>query len=316
MKINSLNLFKNSYTVNSSNLQRPLGNLVLHSLSSDVFVKNQNINFTSKLPMDTSYIENFAEILDYCKNTDKFDIDSLQEVINKFSSDVKVFDITNDELSFFGNEYTRAVFAQSFDVGKSDNIDKELYVSIPKNNNADEKIDFVYKFLHEVIHVMQAEASDRVGFAELINSMLIENYDENMAGSFVDKFQNFLNAIQFSLDDYCEYRTAIETFIAAGGQINLNSGLDRDYKNMLKESFVKFQNRMVDEGVEKVFVKNSLYKYLKNLLALEKEAYYKGNFATAILLDDKQEILAKSMKVSLYSLAISALDELMQEQKD
>lgn len=316
MKINSLNLFKNSYTVNSSNLQKPLGNLVLHSLSSDVFVKNQNINFTSKLPMDTLYVENFSEILDYCKNTDKFDIDSLQEVINKFSSDVKVFDITNDELSFFGNDYTRAVFAQSFDVGKSDNIDKELYVSIPKNNNADERIDFVYEFLHEVIHIMQAEASDRVGFAELINSMLIENYDENMAGSFVDKFQNILNSIQYSLDDYCAYRTAVEEYIAAGGRPDFDSGLDIEYKNMLKKSFLTFQDKMSNDGVEKVFIQDALFKYLKHLLTIEKEAYYKGSYFAAILLNDKHEILAKSMKVSLYSLAISALDELMQEQKD
>ncbi len=320
MKINSINPIKispvkNRFQCAQKNCLKPV--------KHDEFIRTSNLSFKSGKTFDDLYLSNRNQIVDYAIRSKNPSLSGIKDILSSISGDVNVYQIQKMDLPKDIRSGVRAYYDMGFTINSFgpykfiNNIKKEIYVAIPKSQQYSQRIGFAHDLLHESIHFMQDEASDRESRIDIYSNYLNLPSKDDILMDMISVIHTLAVSTSILVDKF------INNILYS--RVNLPHGLqDRYFENVLsmytkqiKSEFKKFYSDFFKDKDCFAIFEDFFFNYLKRVISDEAEAYKKANLYLfeKFNLDDNG-IEAEKLRARFFEHTIEAVNDLISEQKD
>lgn len=314
MKINAINTLSGLY---QPRLQKNSKTSINTPLSNDVFIKSSNDvstpqSFTGLTTFDRLYAKYKPEIIDFALNHPNPTIYDATELISSFCPFIDVKNFSDKMIKISPN--ARASYEVRYSIPDkiiSGNETPEpqgaLYLKFPDKEDEKGRVIFAGDLLHEIVHAMQEECSDRRSIADFAL------FQANKNAQFRDIIPLLGEmTVQFQGDESDMAALVCNERI----QEYLNSGIDPEL-NALRVGFkeaLRRQNQFIEKISGQTFKKNTFFEFAKYCATREIEAYTKSQLA---LIKQGYDIgIGKSeleTRILFYKLYIEEAEKLSKE---
>ncbi|MBR2069148.1 MAG: hypothetical protein IJ877_05225 [Candidatus Gastranaerophilales bacterium] len=290
-------------------LYSPLNNKQ-NTKASFAYYNEDTLDISFQAKMKELYQGFSFDVLQYISSHKNISIQEIEGIVKKYSNDTNVEDISTYDKPDI--RQPKAMVNIPFDVCSDDNnlyiqpMPKTLYLAGFKTPTLEAVVDFTAKLLHEMTHIFQSEADDRMNAEKLC-----KKYFQNGVNPQKVQYTSEVMDSVFIKLEYIMTQTYLNTY---------NSGYKR--KEERQKAFLDNYNSSIEDFIagnialglvnEKLNSSNIDYKMLLDFIVMrsndEKEAYQNTyDFIKHFIEDDKAHV---GLRIEMYDTMAQAVEKI------
>lgn len=170
---------------------------------NDVFVKSNTISFGASMTFVEKRDPFLRKLYNYILNSEKFSLDSLGEIIQKYSPGLLVKSMQEIPPALADGAANHAArFSFGYNIEDMKEVvegQKTIFLNIPSQDDIKNRLILMDNVSHEMMHVFQEESSDRISHRQFIQKVLDKDLPLDVKIDTLRSMSNIFNEAEIRM---------------------------------------------------------------------------------------------------------------------